>query len=131
MFFQFIFSQNYTYFHLTSYPTIFPKLLGNNFPPAIYAIYISPFLNYMKLYGWVLWKLCKIQFFFNIELENFKYFRFYTTFQLDILGGTLNLHTFSTFTHVMLQKWLKLYAIIDLNAPLLKGMNFFEMSFNS
>ena len=40
-------------------------------------------------------KLCKIQFLDNIELEIFKYFRFYSTFQLEILSGTLKLRTFT------------------------------------
>ena len=39
-------------------------------------------------------KVCKIQFFENIVLEMFKYFRFYSTFQLETLTRTLKLHTF-------------------------------------
>ena len=51
-------------------------------------------------------KLCKIRF-FNSELENFKYLRFYLAFHFEISSGSLNLNIFSTFTYVMLQTWLK------------------------
>ena len=65
--------------------------------------------------------------FFISELQNFKCLRFYTTFQLEILNSTLKLNIFSTFTHVMLQKWLKLSEIINSNTPLLEFSTIFVM----
>ena len=67
----------------------------------------------------------KFDFFFNSELGNFKCLRFYSTFQYEISSYSLKCNTFSAFTHVLLQKWLKLHEIINWSTPLLEFSTIF------